>query len=195
MLYILTGALGFATLYFFDIANLKGRLFIKRACFISGHLALGYSILMVCIDSERFSMSPAARVTGYIISVLFFLVLIYSMFIEIPFKTTYMTQNRKSALVKTGTYGLVRHPAVLWYVLFLSGLFLMTGSKTLLFALPVWSAADVIYTILQERFIFIKMFGEEYRAYQKEVPNLIPTCKSIKKFLSTLKNSRPLSRG
>ena len=62
----------------------------------------------------------------------------------------------------------------------------MTGSKTLLFALPVWSAVDIIYIVLQERFIFIKMFGEEYREYQQEVPILIPTRKSIKRCVSTL---------
>jgi protein-S-isoprenylcysteine O-methyltransferase Ste14 len=61
----------------------------------------------------------------------------------------------------------------------------MTGSKTLLLALPVWSGVDIIYVMLQERFIFIKMFGEEYREYQKEVPILIFTLKSIKRFVST----------
>jgi protein-S-isoprenylcysteine O-methyltransferase Ste14 len=61
----------------------------------------------------------------------------------------------------------------------------MTGSKTSLLALPVWSGVDIIYVMLQERFIFIKMFGEEYREYQKEVPILIFTLKSIKRFVST----------
>jgi protein-S-isoprenylcysteine O-methyltransferase Ste14 len=141
---------------------------------------------MVCIDSEKILISRVSQIIGFVFSALFFLVIIYSIFIEIPFKATYIMQNRKNILVKTGTYGLVRHPAVLWYFFFLSGLFFMTGSKTLLFALPVWSAVDVVYILLQERFIFIKMFGDEYRAYQKEVPILIPTRKSIKKFVSTL---------
>ncbi|HEB29248.1 MAG TPA: hypothetical protein ENI15_00020 [Spirochaetes bacterium] len=186
MQYIFTGVLGFIIFFCFDMASLKGNLFIKRAAFIMGHSFLAYSLLMVCIGPEKIELSRVYRLTGLVFSSVFFLIMIYSIFIEIPFKVTYIGQNRENVLVKTGTYGLVRHPGVLWYIFFLSGLFLMTGSKTLLFALPVWSAVDIIYIVLQERFIFIKMFGEEYREYQQEVPILIPTRKSIKRCVSTL---------
>ena len=185
MLFIFTGVVGFISLFCFDMASLKERLFLKRAAFIAGHGILVFSSIMVVISPDKIELSPVFKIIGPVFSFVFFLILIYSIFIEIPIKNTFIQQNRNNVLVKTGTYGLVRHPGVLWYVFFLLGLFLMTGSKTLLFALPVWSAVDIIYIILQERFIFIKMFGEEYRKYQKEVPILIPTLKSIKKCIST----------
>ena len=186
MLFIFTGVIGFIFLFCFDLANLKKKLFFKVATFISGYAILAFSIIMAALRSDKIDLPLFLYITGLVFSSVFFLILIYSIFIEIPFKSTYIKQSSNTVLIKTGTYGLVRHPGVLWYVFFLSGLFLMTGSKTLLIALPVWSAADIIYVILQEKFIFIEMFGEEYRKYQKEVPILIPTIKSIKRCITTL---------
>ena len=188
MLFIFAGVVGFIALFCFDIASLKERLFFKRSAFISGYTILAFSIVMVVISPDKIKLPLTLYITGLVFSAVFFLILIYSIFIEIPYKKTYIQKSRNNVLVKTGTYGLVRHPGVLCYVFFLSGLFLMTGSKTLLFALPVWSTVDIIYIILQEKFIFIKMFGEEYREYQKEVPILIPTLKSIKRCVSTFNN-------
>jgi len=87
-------------------------------------------------------------------------------------------------LIKTGTYALVRHPGVIWYVLFLIALLLISRSRLLLIALPIWVFMDVLYVFIQEKFYFPHMFPG-YGEYKKETPMLIPNRKSFSSFLAS----------
>jgi protein-S-isoprenylcysteine O-methyltransferase Ste14 len=80
-------------------------------------------------------------------------------------------------LVKTGTYALVRHPGVLWLALFLSAAVLVSRSRLLLVATPVWLFMDVLYVWVQERLFLERMFPG-YEQYE-ETPMLVPTPTSI----------------
>jgi protein-S-isoprenylcysteine O-methyltransferase Ste14 len=91
-----------------------------------------------------------------------------------------------SRLVTSGTYALCRHPGVLWLALLLVGVFMSSGSPWVLAALPVWVGLDVLYVILQEKLFFIRMFGADYREYQRAVPMLIPTWRSVRECARTL---------
>jgi len=88
-------------------------------------------------------------------------------------------------LIKTGTYALVRHPGVIWYVLFLIALLLVSRSKLFLIAAPIWIFMDILYVFVQEKFYFSRMFPG-YGEYKKETPMLIPTRKSLASFWRTL---------
>ena len=188
MLYILLGMAGFIILFCFDISSLKEKPVLKQAAWITGNILIVFSILMVCLRTERIALPDFYRFIGWGISPVFFLILSYSLFIEIPLKKTYLNNGAGETLVTTGTYGLVRHPGVLWYFFSLTGLFLITGSKTLLFAMPVWCIMDIVYVVLQERFIFLRQFGDDYNDYKKKVPMLIPNSTSVKRYFSTLLN-------
>lgn len=79
-----------------------------------------------------------------------------------------ITQTR---LVKSGVYGIVRHP------LYLAGIVVMTFSPTLTRnRITVSILADLYFVFgafIEER-RYIRYFGREYLDYMKEVPRLLP---------------------
>ena len=122
------------------------------------------------------------------------LLLVYSLFLEIPFAKTYVGEGVGDQLITTGTYALVRHPGVLWLALFLLALVLVSGSRLLLIAAPAWIAADVLYVWLQEK-LFLREVFPGYEAYRQETPMLLPSWKSMgrcyKTTVKTLLNAGP----
>ncbi len=186
MFFIILGIIGFFILFFFDLIALKRIRFLKTIVWLVGNGLIVYSFNMIIRREPRFVMPGSLKYLGIILSIVFSLLLIYSLLIEIPFKKTYLERGAGKRLVTTGTYGLVRHPGVLWLILLLIGFFLFSGSKTLLIAIPVWGLMDTIYIIIQEKFFFIEQFGDAYIKYQEEVPMLIPNRASIKRCISTL---------
>lgn len=182
------GILGFVVLSFFDLASLKKMHVLKQAVWITGNGLICCSIVRTCFRPERIVLPNFIHLCGWIITPSFFLLLIYSLFLEIPFQKTYIKKGVGDILITTGTYGLVRHPGVLWFIMFLSGLFFITGSTPLLICLPVLGVMDVLYAIIQEKYFFIKIFGDDYRDYQKRIPMFIPDIQSIKRFFSTFIN-------
>jgi len=120
------------------------------------------------------------------------LLLIYSLFVEIPFAATYTQPAGNRQLVTGGTYALVRHPGVLWLGLALLGLVLVSQRRLLLIAGAVWLALDAVYVWLQEALLLRRAFSG-YAAYQRTTPMLVPTRQSISRCLHTLgRHGRPL---
>jgi len=181
---------GFCILFFFEKASLKKVRFFKQAVFVVGNALVCLSVLLSCFRSEYFNIPSFTHIAGWIIAPVFFVLLVYSLFFEIPFKKTYMKAGTGDVLVTTGTYALVRHPGVLWLTGFLVGLLLISGSRMLLFTIPVIVSMDVVYVVIQEKYYFMKIFGEEYREYQKTVPMLVPSMYSIKRCVSTFFSGR-----
>lgn len=190
MIFVLAGAVGFMILFFFDLAALRGVRVVKTVIWIVGYGLVAFALNMIIRKGNNFVLPAYIKVTGIILSIVFALLLVYSLLIEIPFKTTYLEKGAGSRLVTTGTYALARHPGVLWLILFLIGVFLATGAKTLLIAVPVWGLMDIIYILVQDRYYFPKQFGEAYGRYQNEVPMLIPTNRSIRQCFKTFYKKR-----
>ncbi len=182
---VLYAVIGFCILFFFEKVSLKKVRFFKQAIFVVGNALVFLSVLLSCFKSEYFNIPFFAHIVGWVITPVFFVLLMYSLFFEIPFKKTYMKAGTGDVLVTTGTYALVRHPGVLWLTVFLTGMLLITGSRMLVFTIPVIVSMDVVYVAIQEKYYFIKIFGEEYREYQKTVPMLFPSVYSIKRCVST----------
>jgi protein-S-isoprenylcysteine O-methyltransferase Ste14 len=120
---------------------------------------------------------------------LFTILLVYSILIEIPFRRTYLQKGAGDILVTTGTYALTRHPGVLWLAVCLIGMFLATGTRLLIIAIPVWVIIDTLYVLIQDRYYFPRQFGKAYDDYKMTVPMLIPTLKSIRRCLKTVRNN------
>ncbi|MDF2530691.1 MAG: putative rane protein [Clostridia bacterium] len=184
-MYIITGAIAFIFLFLFDIYTLTNAGIKKK---IFGVLGLGlftYSALMVAITSERVYLPMTLRVIGFILWAVTGALLIYSLFLELPFVRTYGKNQHSNELVDTGTYALCRHPGVLWFGLMFLFFFFTTGAKLLIPAGILWTGIDVFHVYLQEKLFFPKMFPR-YKDYMREVPMLIPTERSIKKCINTL---------
>jgi len=86
-----------------------------------------------------------------------------------------MTQTQ---LVKTGVYGVVRHP------LYFVGIVIMTFSPTFTrnwITVSVLSDLYFIFGAFIEERRYISYFGEEYLLYMKEVPRLLPRVRLFQK--------------
>ena len=187
--YILLGVLGFIAGYGFELASAKRVAQLKPVLAVAVAGLLTYSTVMVGMDSGRFWLPAWLQVVGGIILPVSLLLLLFSMFLELPFVATYRSRTGSPRLVTTGTYALVRHPTEAWYVLMLGSLLLLTRSELLLVALPVWVLLDVIWVVLQERLHLTRVFPE-YAAYQRTTPMLIPNRRSIPAFIRSLRSIR-----
>lgn len=186
MVYILLGCLALLIAFFFDLAALKGIAYLKQGIGLTCVLLFGFALVMVCLKSDKFLLPGGLSLIGWPLLALSLFLLIYSLFLELPFRDTYARDGVGVKLVKTGTWALVRHPGVLWFALMVCALLMISRSTLFLIAGPVWFFLDVLHVWIQDRFYFPKMFPE-YEQYQQETPMLVPTRKSIIKCVKTLR--------
>jgi protein-S-isoprenylcysteine O-methyltransferase Ste14 len=77
-------------------------------------------------------------------------------------------------LVRTGPYARVRHPIYLGMLLFLLALAVALGHwMQLIIALPIFLAGTAIRTRIEDG-LLEESFGEQFRAYRRSTPALIP---------------------
>jgi len=184
---VVVGILAFLILYWVDFFDLKRMPVIKILTWILGVVLIFASHLSVIFDSTTFIIPEFFRASGFVLSIIFFLLFIYSVFIEIPlFRRRGIVANEKG-LVTSGTYALTRHPGVIWYILTLIAIFIHTGSKILLISIPIWGMMDIIYAIIQDYYFFPRLFGEDYSNYREKTPILIPSSKNIRNCILTYK--------
>jgi protein-S-isoprenylcysteine O-methyltransferase Ste14 len=123
---------------------------------------------------------------GWGLAVLGLLLIIFSIFIEIPWRARsgpilerVGSSPTEGVLVTSGTYALCRHPGALWMILFLIGAVLAVGRSGMLFTAFLWIGLDVLLVAVQDRFIFPVHFPA-YRQYQQTTPFLIPTPSAVR---------------
>ncbi|MBM3155001.1 MAG: hypothetical protein FJ008_06655 [Chloroflexi bacterium] len=186
MVYILVGIAGFLFAFAFDWASLRNIPIIKQ---IFGILAVGliaYATVMVCRTSDKLERPTFLLPLGAFFLGIFLCLLIYSLFIEIPFRTTYARKGVGDQLVMEGTYALTRHPGVIWLFFVYVSLILMFPSGTLILAAVIWMLMDVAHVAVQDKFFFPGMFPQ-YHLYQQQTPFLVPNRQSISACLNTIR--------
>ena len=190
MIYIAAGILGLIIIHIFDIVSLrKISSGVKPFVWIMGSGLLGYSIVMLCLESNILPLPLWVTWLGWGLLTLSLFLLVYSLFINLPFHKTYIATGTGSKLVKTGLYALVRHPWIHCFTLVLVSLILVSKSSLLLIAAPIFILLDVVLVIVQDKFFFVRMF-DGYRQYQQETPMLVPNRRSINAFIEGLRLDR-----
>ncbi len=159
---------------------------LKPFLWATGGALFVYAVLRTVRDSPRAALSAAVSVPGGILAGVFALLLVYSLFLEIPFVSAYVGRGGPARLMTRGTYALCRHPGVLWQACLLAALFLASGSLFLLAAIPLWTGLNLLCVVLEEKLLLGPRFGEEYRDYQKVSPMVIPTRQSIRRCLRSI---------
>ena len=76
-------------------------------------------------------------------------------------------------LYTDGIYGKVRHPIYTCEIIWPIGLVIMFGRVYSIFMLIIWVLFFIIHAKLEERNL-IKLHGDKYREYKKQVPMLFP---------------------
>lgn len=184
MRYIFYGLIAFGAAIVFDLASLRRISYGKQAVefFVVGVMI--YSIVMLWGQGDKFTSPFPTALIGWPLFLIFASLFVYSIFIEIPFRATYIEPGHGQKLITTGTWAIVRHPGVLWFTGGILSLALISQSKMLLLAAPIWSLADVAYISIQDKYFFPKFFPD-YHKYQRQTPMLIPTRQSLRRCIQT----------
>ena len=183
---IALGAASFFVVFWVDVTAVQRIRFLKPLLWIVGIMLFIAGAVTCMRDPARLALPVPVRVAGGLLAALSSALLVYSLFMEIPFVSAYVGPGGPDSLVTTGTYALCRHPGVLWLSGLLIGLFFLGGCTLLLLAIPVWVGLDVAYVLAQDRVFFPRMFGRQYQSYRASVPLLIPTGKSLRACASTI---------
>lgn len=189
MTYIILGILGFLIIHFFDIVSLKRVSGAKPCTWILGSGLLVYSLIMLCLSSDKLLLSSWTTWLGWALLSISLILLLYSLFINLPFRKTYIASGVGAKLITTGLYALVRHPAVHWFILLMLSLVLVSQSKLLLIASPTWILLDILLVVIQDKFLLGRMF-EGYDSYRQETPMLLPNKRSISTCIRTINQTR-----
>jgi len=191
MLGIALGAASFFVVFWVDAVSLNGTMRrMKPFLWVSASGLFVAGVVLSAQDPQPVELPAGVAVVGGSLATLFFLLLIYSLFIEIPLVAA-SGAGSAPPVISRGTYALCRHPGVLWLAGFLVGAFLTTGSRILLIAIPVWVGLDAVYVVLQERLYFPRLFGGAYADYQRAVPMLLPTPRSLRECARTVFRKAP----
>ncbi len=190
---IALGVLGFLVVHLFDFVALKRIPLLKPVIWASGCGILFYAIAIVTLSADRLVLALWLNWLGWILLPVSILLVVYSLFVNLPLVNTYLKRGIGKRLVKTELYTLVRHPGIYGFILFMAALWLVSGSRPLLVAAPVWILLDIILVVIQDRYFFGRMFPA-YEQYRQQTPMLIPNKQSIRAFLDSfrqLEDSNP----
>ena len=162
---------------------------ITKNFFMAGSVMLVAATVMLLWRTGILQMDFGMKQIFFLMfAILFWGLLIYTLFFALPFEETYVVQDAHKTYDKK-MYALCRHPGVLWFAGFYFCLWLAFGGKSLL-VMAVWfSFLNFCYIILQDCYTFPKIFSD-YDDYKRRVPFLIPDGKSLKRCLETFKESR-----
>ena len=185
MFYIALGCFGFLTIHLFDIVSMKKWPAVKFITWILGTGLLVYALVWLSLHSDRLTLPVWSTWLGWSLFLTSLPILIYALFVNLPFHKTYVAAGVGDRLITTGLYTLVRHPGVHWFSLALLSLVLVSKSSRLLAAVPVFILLDIVLVIIQDKFFFTRMF-RGYARYQQTTPMLIPNRQSIKAFINSL---------
>ena len=186
MVYVLIGILGYFVILLFDILLLKKIGRIKFLLWMLGSGLMIYSIIMVCFNQDKMTLPTWTTWLGWVMFVIGAIFITYSLFINLPFRKTYISKNTGSTLIRTGFYALCRHPGTYWVNLFMISFIFIARSRLTLVEALVFIIVNTILVIIEDRYIFPKIFPD-YNDYQRETPMLIPNRRSVRAYLEGMK--------
>jgi len=166
-------------LFIADIFSMKSKSVFSTMFAVCGTLIIFVSSIIILHNGRPFDVQLVIRLFAGALTLLFLALMVYSIVIEVRIC------KERNTLITTGTYALTRHPGVLWFLLYYILGALFFENYDILIAGVIFTVVNVVYVILQEKYIFIKQFrGYEY--YQQQTPMLIPNIKSIRRCIQTI---------
>ena len=187
MLYIGIGILGFVIIHLFDLVSIKRIPYgIKPIVWTVGCAILIFALVKMCLFSDSLRIPNLVIWAGWVLFAVSVAMIILALFVNLPFRKTYIQAGVGDKLIKNGLYALVRHPGVYWETLFLLSLVLISKSHIMLIGAPVLFVLNTALVVLQDRYFFPRMF-KGYNQYQKETPMLLPNRQSVRAFVKSLR--------
>lgn len=187
MSYLLIGTFAFVLFIIYDINSVTVNYKIFHGCFFLGCFLLVAATGGLISSTVTETMWYTVRTFVFVPTAIFFMfLLVYTLFFAIPFEDTYIKSNTKPKTCTTGFYALSRHPGMLWFLGFYFSLWLALSDRLLLTACILFSLFNLMYIILQDRWIFVKIFPD-YGDYKDNTPFLLPNLRSIDRCVKTFR--------
>lgn len=181
MLYMIPGILGFAACCLFDLNKIRWNIKFLNLFFVLGSLLLILATIGGILSgnssgafTDLCRLHPAA-LAGLLLSII---AEIYALFFALPFESTYL-ESEAIPVVSRGWYAACRHPGFWTLALVYFFLWQFFSTPEMLLAFVVYTLCNFLYIYIQDRFIFPE-YIQGYAEYQKRVPFLIPTKKSLR---------------
>ena len=189
MIYVAIGSVGFLVIQLFDVVSLKRIPWVKPVVWIVGSELIAYAVMMASIQPDKLTLPDWSTWLGWVLLPGAAFMLIFSLFVNLPFLKTYVSTGVGDKLIKTGLYALVRHPVIHGFVFLMLSLILVSQSRLLLIAAPIWILLDILVIVIEDKFLFGRMF-DGYARYQQETPMLVPNKRSINAFINSLRHGK-----
>ena len=164
---LLLGVFGFLLYFLYDVNSILWKKKIFQSNFLVGTICIVIGTLYEMISNRGVYTFNGISKTCLFLSVICFILLIYTLFFSLPFDDTYVKQNVHKVYDK-GMYGICRHPGIYWFLLFY--LFLGIGllpSNILLYGC-ILSALNFLYAYFQDVYTFMHTF-DDYKEYKERV--------------------------
>ncbi len=189
-MYIALVLTGLVLVHVGDPVSIKRIRFVKPLVWAVGLGLIIYGAVMASLNGTKFNVYGWAVVAGWFFFVISGAVVLISLFINLPFRRTYVSTGTGDRLVTTGLYSLTRHPGVLSTIALVGSVILISRSYLVLLAAPLVIALDFLLVTLQDRLFFGRMF-EGYVKYRNETPMFVPNSRSIRAFAAWLRQALP----
>lgn len=193
IVYVCAGVLGHLLIHLSDRAALKRVPLVKPVLWVVAWGLWTYSVVMSSLWPDKVTLPYWSTVLGWVLLAVSLLLALYTLFINLPFRNTYVSAGVGKRLVTGGLYALVRHPWVHWYVLLMISIILVSRSRLMLFAAPLFALLAILSAVVQDKIVFRQMFPD-YASYTQEVPMLVPSRKSTDAFFSGLRRKTSAGR-
>ena len=187
MMSVFIGIVAFVLFYLYDFNQVIFKQKILNSFFFIGCLLL-MSVTILLIYQHLYIINFSLfQLLTLIAAIIFFILLIYTLFFSLPFEDTYLEDSPKAnRCCQTGIYALCRHPGVLWLFGFYLMLSFCFDTQIMWQACFIFNMMNLIYVVIQDKWTFMYQFSD-YGDYKKQVPFLLPNQKSIKRCIETLK--------
>ena len=110
MIYIFLGGLGFLVIHLLDIASIKRIPKVKPLTMLAGNGLVVLAMIMVCLSPDKLALPAWTTGLGWGLLPIALFMLVYSLFINLPFGKTYVASGVGGKLITSGLYALVSTP-------------------------------------------------------------------------------------
>ena len=110
MIYIVLGGLSFLVIHLLDLASIKRIPKVKPLTMLVGNGLVVLAMIMVCLSPDKLALPAWTTWLGWGLLPVSLFLLVYSLFINLPFGKTYVDTGVGDKLITSGLYALVRHP-------------------------------------------------------------------------------------
>ncbi len=186
MTYIIIGIAAFLVFHLLDVASMKRHSCAKPVTWVAGGMAFIYAMVMASVSGDKINLPIGFVAVGWLLLAGGMVAVLYSLFINLPFKKTYIEPGIGDELVTGGLYSLVRHPGVYGLVMAMAGAALISRSQLMISAALVWTLTDVAVVTIQDYLFFGRMFPG-YAEYRKTTPMLLPNRNTFIRLVNMLK--------